>query len=346
MSLYEKRVRPFYFCQPVHDNPRVLFVVPGDGQGSSMIFARRQSEALASEGIEANLFYLGSRTSPRHLFHEYRRFRSELARLHPSVIHAHFGTVTALFASLASGFLPLIITYRGSDLNPPPDSYSWRAKVRATFGCVFSQLAALRAQRIICVSPQLRNRLWWRRDAVTILPTGVDPAVFRPLSRSLARRRLGWNDRERVVLFNAGRDVLVKRLDLAKSAVQCACPDVPHMRLEVLDGSTDPSLLPQMMNAADCLLLTSVSEGSPTVIQEALACNLPIVSVPVGDIAERLEGVRDCTVAPADPSVLGRALVKIVEPPRRSNGILKVPGFSSHRIASRLKEIYQELAGA
>lgn len=181
---------------------------------------------------------------------------------------------------------------------------------------------------------------------VTILPSGVDPAVFRPGSRSLARLRLGWSDRERVVLFNAGHDVLVKRLDLAESAIQWARRDVPDLRLEILDGRTDPALVPEMMNAADCLLLTSVSEGSPTVVQEALACDLPIVSVLVGDIVERLEGVRNSTVASADPSVLGHALVDIVEPPRRSNGSSKVAGFSSRPIARRLKEIYKELAGA
>jgi teichuronic acid biosynthesis glycosyltransferase TuaC len=325
-------------------NPRVLFVIPGDGQGSSMIFARRQAQSVAGEGVETNLFYLGSRTSPRHLLAEFRRFRLELARIRPVVVHAHFGTVTALFAALASGSLPLIITYRGSDLNPAPTSYRWQAKTRAAFGRLFSQLAALRAQRIICVSRQLRNRLWWKRGVVTILPSGVDPEVFRPESRAIARLRLGWGDMERVALFNAGQDVLVKGLDLAKAAVESARRDVPALRLEILDGSVRPALLPEMMNAADCLLLTSVSEGSPTVVQEALACDLPIVSVQVGDIVERLEGVAHSTVASADARVLGHALSKIVEPPRRSNGSLKIAEFSSRPIAVRLKEIYKELA--
>jgi teichuronic acid biosynthesis glycosyltransferase TuaC len=326
--------------------PRVLFVVPGDGQGSSMIFVRRQAQSLTSEGVEVGLFYLLSRTSPGRVLTEFRRFRRELARLQPDLIHAHFGTVTALFAALAIGSLPLVITYRGSDLNPAPRSYRWRAKARAAFGRLFSQLAALRAQRIVCVSAGLRNRLWWKRSVATILPSGVDPGVFHPEPRAPARRRLGWSDAERVVLFNAGRDVLVKRLDLAKAAVESARLQLPALRLEILDGSIAPALLPELMNAADCLLVTSVYEGSPTVVQEALACDLPVVSVPVGDIVERLNGIRDSTVASPDASTLGHALVKMVEPPRRSNGSLKVAEFSSSRIARRLKEIYTELTGA
>jgi teichuronic acid biosynthesis glycosyltransferase TuaC len=323
---------------------RVLFVVPGDGQGSSMIFVRRQFQSVANEGVDVHLFYLASRTSPRQILAEFRRFRAELARLQPSVVHAHYGTVTALFAALASGPLPLVITFRGSDVNPAPPSYRWPAKLRAAFGRLFSQLASLRAQKIICVSSQLRDRLWWRRHIVTILPSGVDPEVFHPRPRALARLRLGWSDQERVALFNAGRDVLVKRLDLAQAAVACARRDLPALRLEVLDGSVSPALLPELMNASDCLLVTSISEGSPTVVQEALACDLPIVSVQVGDIVERLKGVHHSTVASSDSSVLGRALVQMVEPPRRSNGSLKVAEFSLRPIAGRLKRIYQELA--
>jgi teichuronic acid biosynthesis glycosyltransferase TuaC len=331
--------------QPLAANPRVLFVIPGDGQGSSMIFARRQALAAANEGIEVDLFYLLSRTSPGRVLAEFRRFRRELARLQPDLIHAHFGTVTALFAALAAGPLPLVITYRGSDLNPAPRSYRWRAKARAAFGRLFSQLAALKAQKIICVSRELRGRLWWKRNLATILPTGVDSTIFRPESRSIARQRLGWDNTASVVLFNAGRDVLVKRLDLAEAAFREARCSVPSLRLEILDGSVDPTLVPALMNASDCLLLTSASEGSPTVVQEALACDLPVVSVQVGDIVERLEGVAHSVIAPADASALGRALVRMLDPPRRSNGSEKISECCARRIALALKEIYHELAG-
>jgi len=322
----------------------VLFVVPGDGQGSSMVFARRQAQSLSLEGIDVDLFYLGSRTSPRRLLSEFFRFRSSLARRRPDVVHAHFGTVTALFAAIGCGRLPLVITYRGSDLNPAPESYGWKAKLRGAVGRLFSQLASLRARKIICVSRRLRARLWWRRGAAAIQPSGVDSDVFRPEPRLAARLSLGWSDAGPVVLFHAGQDAQVKRLDLARAAVDRARRLVPSLRLEVLDGSVRPSLVPALMNAADCLLLTSVSEGSPTVVQEALASNLPIVSVAVGDVEERLEGVDHSTVASPDAAVLGLALARLADPPRRSNGRRKIAEFCSRRLARELKEIYRELA--
>lgn len=325
-------------------SPRVLFVVPGDGQGSSMVFVRRQAKSLAAGGIDVDLFYLGSRTSPLRLFREFFRFRDRLARLRPDVVHAHFGTVTALFAACGCGTLPLVITYRGGDLNAPPASHLWPAKLRAAAGRQLSQLAALRAQKIICVSRRLRDRLWWRRESAAIQPSGVDTDTFRPEPRAFARSRLGWSDAERVVLFHAGYDPLVKRLDLARAAVNQARRDVPSLRLEILDGSVPPSLVPSLMNAADCLLLTSVSEGSPTVVQEALASNLPIVSVAVGDIEERLDGVNHSTVVSADAAALGLELARLTDPPRRSNGRLKISEFCSRRLAAELTEMYRGLA--
>ena len=128
------------------------------------------------------------------------------------------------------------------------------------------------------------------------------------------------------------------------SAVEEARRWAPSVRLEVLDGSVEPARVPTLMNAANCLLVTSDAEGSPTVVQEALATNLPVVSVDVGDIAERLEGVACSRVARRDPQALGRALAEVLNPPRRSDGRASVGEFSAARIARELGRLYREVA--
>jgi YVTN family beta-propeller protein len=135
------------------------------------------------------------------LARELIRFRRHLRRDDPQVVHAHFGTATSMFTALAALDKPLVITYRGSDLNPAPEPLG--ARCRAWMGRGLSQLAALRAGHIVCVSGELRKRLWWRRGRVTVLASGVDPRVFFPEPRSTARERIGWPLEERVVLFNA-----------------------------------------------------------------------------------------------------------------------------------------------
>ncbi len=304
-----------------------------------MIFARRQAESLAPAGVAVEVFHLRSRTSPSALLAEFRRFRSVLASFRPGVVHAHFGTMTAMFAALATGRCPLVITFRGSDLNAVASAHGLRAAV----GRLLSQLAALRATRIVCVSRGLAQRLWWRRGRVTVLASGVDSEMFRPEPRGMARARLGWREEERIVLFNAGHDPRNKRLDLAQAALAQAKLTRPGVRLEVLNGHVPPARIPTLMNAADCLLVTSDVEGSPTVVQEALASNLPVVSVEVGDIPERLKGVTCSRIVARDASALARAVAELVETPRRSDGRRKTAEFCSRRIARELARIYREI---
>ena len=153
-----------------------------------------------------------------------------------------------------------------------------------------------------------------------MLPTGVDLKTFVPAERAAARRRLGLGADERIVLFNSGRNPAVKDPELAAEAVEDARRRIGAVRLVVLDGSAPPDEVPHYMNAADCLLVTSKTEGSPTVVQEAMACNLPVVSVDVGDVRERLEGVSGCHVVARCPLALGVALAEVLKAPRRSDG--------------------------
>ncbi len=318
---------------------RVMFVIPGDGRGSSMIFARRQAAALRARDVAVHEFFLRSRTSMVEIAREWRRFDRERRAFAPDVVHAHYGTVTAMFCALASGDRPVMITYRGSDLNPTPEEFSWRPMLAH----LFSQLAALRAQQIVCVSRQLRERLWWRRSRSVVLASGVDAAAFRPASRTLARQALGWSQHAPTVLFHGGKGARVKRIDLAEAAIAVARRSIPDLAWKVVDGSVSPDAMPTWMNAADCLLVTSDFEGSPTVVQEALASNLPIVSVAVGDVPERLAGVKRTLIAPRDAEALGAALREMLASAARSDGRARIGELCSDQIAARLEAMYREM---
>jgi teichuronic acid biosynthesis glycosyltransferase TuaC len=322
-------------------NPlRVVSVIPSGKRSASMIFARRQTHSLATAGMVNLDFYLATRTSPWGLWQEFRRFRKAIREFQPQLVHAHFGTVTALFCAVATR-LPLVITFRGSDLNPCP-SMKWAHG----FLCrLFSHLAAIRARHIICVSTQLRKRLWWRRNRIDVIPTGVDTNAFRPSPRNFARRDLGWNVDDSVVLFNAGQTPAVKRLDLAEAAVKVSQNQNSKIRMVVLDGSTEPALLPVMMSAADCLLLTSDWEGSPTVVQEAMATNLPVVTVDVGDVRERLVRVQPSAIVTRSAAAIGKAIVTIVSPPQRSNGRDSADELSLTKLAQQIVCIYRSVLG-
>jgi teichuronic acid biosynthesis glycosyltransferase TuaC len=315
---------------------RVLWVVPFSSGEASMIFIKRQISSITDAGAIGETFFLRSRTSPLLVIKEGQRLRRLIRSFHPDVVHAHFGTVTALMTVLSTS-LPVVVTYYGSDLNP------WRSRprLRSPIGRLFSQIAALRARRIICISNQLRSRLWWRRAVVTVIPVGVDTSLFYPRPREEARREMGWGADERVVFFNAGRDPRVKRLDLAQAAVEVAERLCGKIRFVKLDGSVRPDVVPTIMNACDCLLVTSDWEGGPAVIQEAVACCLPVVSVDVGDVKELLSGIEPTRIVARNPEAIGCALSEILVNGGRSNGLQRAAELSTAHIADSIVSVYE-----
>lgn len=319
-------------------NLRVLAVIPGDGLGSGFLGARRQVESLVRLGVDVRVFYLKSRTSPVGVLKELKRLRREMREFCPQVLHAHYGTVTSFLCGFCTN-IPLIITFRGSDLNGHPSLGS----LRNYLGFIMSQLSILRAKRVICVSQQTRSRIWWRWNQILVLPSGVNLSLFRPCSRGTARAHLGWKTSEKIVLFNSGSEPQAKGIDLARSAVGVAESIVGPIRLVVLDGTTPPDEVPMYMNASDCLVLASCSEGSPNIVKEALACNLPVVAVDVGDVAERLKGVHPSQVTKKNGADLGRALAGILNLRRRSNGRSKTAAYSEEEIAGQILAAYLDV---
>lgn len=328
---------------------RVLYVIPGNSQGASMIFVRRQLSALEKIGVTVHPFYLASRTSPRKLMQEIKRLRHEIKTIEPHIVHAQYGTMTAFLTalSLTGKFRkPLVITFRGSDLNPSSMDKAMRFQaMRSWSGRIMSQLAARRAAGIICVSQQLKSRLWWCQEKVSIIPSGVDTSLFFPQDQQAARLALDWPLGEKIVLFNAGLKAQIanKRLDLAEAAVKFAGGSIKHLKFIVMNGEIGPEKVPLMMNAADCLLMTSDCEGSPNVVKEALACNLPIVSVNVGDVPERLADVSPSRLVERDAEKIGAAIIEVINENRRSNGFVAIQPISIDNLALQIKCIYERL---
>src|SRR5262249_10022874 len=181
------------------------------------------------------------------------------------------------------------------------------------------------------------------RHRNTVLPNGVDAGLFRPLDRDAARRELGWPLESYVALFAGNPGVPRKRYWLAEAAVDRARRDLDGIRLEVA-YLIDPDRMPLLMNAADCLLLTSSIEGSPNVVKEALMCNLPVVATAAGDVAELLEGVEPSYVCEASEVGFARAVVQCLRRRERSNGRERSARLDGNVVARPLLELYQDVA--
>jgi glycosyltransferase involved in cell wall biosynthesis len=275
----------------------------------------------------------------------YARAIGDVARRNGSapydVVHAHYGHsgVVARFQRRA----PLVVSYCGDDLlgtRLPDGSVKGRSRIEAA---VFRQLARVAAATITKSEEMERALPAAARARNHVIPNGVDLDRFRPVERAAARRELGWHADEVVALFAANPEVVSKNHPLAEEAARLAASRVPGLRLRVAWGSP-PERMPLMMSAADALLMTSTSEGSPNVVKEAMACELPVVSTPVGDAPERLSGVAGCHVSPPEPDALADALIQALAHGRSREARAAVEPLSLERVAKRVLGVYREVS--
>lgn len=317
---------------------------PDDERPVYGIFVQRQVESLRAAGVRCDVLYLRGYRSPL----AYPIAALELAgatlrwRGRYRLVHVHAGET-----SLAARFLlgpPMLVSYCGDDiLGDPREDGSIPRDQRVRSALV--RTSSLLFARTITKSRQMHERLPARtRRRDTVIPNGVDAELFAPEPRDAARLRLGWSSDELVVLFAATRpDSPRKRRALAEAAVARAAQllDLP-VRLHIA-GSVPPGQMPTLMNACDCLILTSSVEGSPNVVKEALMCDLPVVATPVGDVPELLEGIVPSAVCPADEAALAAAVAEVLRSRNRSNGRTAAARLDARIAAERALAIYREL---
>lgn len=197
--------------------------------------------------------------------------RKRTRRVKYDIVHAHYG-LTGIAAVFRSN-TPLVITLHGSDV------------LIGRLQPMLSRLACRFADATVAVSRQIAAKV-----PGEVIPCGVDLNVFLPKKRADARKRLGLAIDKKYVLFPFSPGRTVKRFDLAAAAVNRL---VAHgLNVELLTVSQVPNgEMPWYYGAADAMILCSDSEGSPTSVKEALACNLPVVSTDVGDVREIGEGI-------------------------------------------------------
>jgi len=193
--------------------------------------------------------------------------------------------------------------------------------------------------RVIVTSQAVADSLG--QPGVTVIPCGVDLDLFRPMPQAEARRRLGLDLEARYVVY-AGRRGPEKRLDLIKDAVARLQVDDPSVRLLVLTEKPH-RVVPFYFNAADVLVLASDFEGSPMVIKEAMACNLPIVSTDVGDVASLIGDTEGCYLCGQTSEDVAVKLHQALSFGQRTNGRDVVRHLSLEAIAGRIIEVYREV---
>ena len=136
-----------------------------------------------------------------------------------------------------------------------------------------------------------------------------------------------------------------KNYTLAKQAIDIARKTVPNLKF-LYPKDVAHSDIKYYLNAADILLLTSLKEGSSNIVKEAMACNTPIVAVPIGDVSWLLENVTNSYVVDYKPQSIADAVENIVQSGcHRSNGrdMLLAKQLDDESVSKKITDIYEKL---
>jgi glycosyltransferase involved in cell wall biosynthesis len=312
---------------------------PGRG-----VFVQEQVKGLCAVGVEVRVLFIDRRREgPMAYYRMRRKIARTVTEFDPDLIHVMYGGVMAEQVARHRHGRPLVVTFHGSDLLGENLS-GWTRKIISRYGVNCSRRAASAADGVVVVARHLVRALNSAvpPDKVHVIPCGIDLERFKPMDSLLCKQKLGWKTNSFHVLFASSNGDPVKRPELARAAVAQMNPTGRPPELHYLTGISNADV-PVWLNASDALLLTSMHEGSPTVVKEALACGLPVVSVDVGDVAERIEGIEGCHLAKPDPVDLMAKLSLVRQRAQRLDCGTRLNELSILSIGQRLKQYYGEI---
>jgi teichuronic acid biosynthesis glycosyltransferase TuaC len=320
-------------------SPRVLFATnmyPDEVWPHYGSFIESQAISLRRAGATIDVLYVRGFLSARAYVRALESIPFRATTGDYDVVHIHYGHTFA--AGILLHGLPTVVSFCGEDLLGAPREKGFTLKSRIEVAA-FRQLAR-RADSTITKSKEMEGILPASvQGRNTVLPNGVDLTRYRWRDPAAARLDLGWPVDGQVLLFLGNPDDPRKNVALAEAAATEVVARRPGARLEIV-WEMPAERVPTVMNAADVLVFPSLSEGSPNVVKEAMASELPVVATAVGDISERLEGLSCSSVRPPEPGAFAAAIETALEHGRSPAARRAVEPLSTERVARRLLDIY------
>jgi len=147
---------------------------------------------------------------------------------------------------------------------------------------------------------------------------------------------------KKLILFPWNPARLVKRFDIVEKMMGIVKKMIPESELLVVHDKPHATMA-QYFNASDVCVLASDHEGSPVAIREALACNLPVVSVDVGDVGDLIDGLENCYLVDRNPADMAEKVKAVLTSGRRCLGRERMQVYDIHQAAERVYQVYWRL---
>lgn len=302
---------------------KVLVVCSGNA-GYVSPFVKEQADSLRKSGVNIDYFLIKGKGWLGYLFN-YPAMRKKIKSFQPSIIHAHYG-LSGMLAILQRQ-VPVIVTFHGSDIND------------RGFEKAFSMMAIRLSKHNIFVGTKLAETAGVK-SKYSIVSCGVDMNNAASLDKTECRKKLGLNINDKYVLFSSSFDIPVKNYKLAQQAISnLECVKLIELKEYIRE---EVNLL---MNACDLLLVTSLNEGGPLVVKEALACGCPVVSTDVGDVKEVVGDIDGCYVTDFSAAEISKKIQLVLNSGKRIDSRKKIYELKldAETVAKKIISIYYEI---
>ena len=322
-------------------HPHILIVsgvYPTPDRPHSGTFIRSQVESLIDAGAEVTVIHPPPGPVPVRYARAVLRVLLETTRRRYDVVHGHYG-LWCLVARLQWS-APIVASFLGDDVlgtRTPAGDITPKSRVVAAL----SRGLARVVDAVIVKSEEMRRAI--PSGNVHVIPNGVDFTLFHPIPQTEARAALGWDPDRRYVVFGNDPAIPVKNFPLARSAVDRLRERGTEVELVVATGLPQETLV-LYLNAADALILSSMAEGSPNIVKEAMACNVPVVATDVGDVAQVIAHTAGCAVCCHSAADLADGLERALAHHGKTTGREDIRHLDRAVVAGRLLDLYAQIA--
>jgi len=334
-----------------------------EAEGDMAYFARERGvEPVIVPALGRALSLVGDLRTIWTLYRLMRRYQ-------PDVVHTHTAKAgfTGRVAAWLAGVPVIVHTFHGHVFR----GYFSPAKTKIFL--LLERLTARLSDAVITLTEALKREIAdefhvTRRDRIVVLPLGFDLSPFLSAERKNGAFRREWGIPDNALLIGiVGRMVPVKNHALfleAAAKVRAARPDARfalvgdgELRAEIEARADSLGLreaviftgwqrdLARVYADLDALVISSVNEGTPVSVIEALASGCPVITTAVGGLPDLLEGGKLGALVPSgDAAALAAALLDpTTPPPDADTRRLMHQRYSVDRLVADLDALYRTL---
>lgn len=320
---------------------RVLFVCSGNDKNFEIVpFIKEQGESLRKLGIDIDYFPVKGKGLAGY-FQTGLSLRNYLKKNQFDLIHAHF-TLSGWSALMGAGKTPVVLSLMGRDAYGDYVGVN-KILLKSRYLTLSTWLIQPFVKGIISKSPNIEKYVYLKEKSF-LVPNGINSERFNSRIK-VSKAELGLNPEKKQILFLGSKTNVRKNFALVQDTI--ARLDLPDVEL-VSPYPVTHEEIPKYLNAVDVLVVSSLMEGSPNVVKEAMACNCPIVSTDMGDVKWVFGQTEGCFLAMFDAddfaSKLKLALVfSKLKGRTQGESRIRELGLDSETIAKKVVEIYRKV---